>query len=166
VPLIVSWAQPNPQNPLQAKFPIPANSVEHDIVTCVDMMPTLLKIAGANIPKNAVIDGHDISPYFMGMPGPHRPQEFLTHFPHRHRNTLFSTYRTEDWKIVYSYASAQWELYNLADDPFERSNVVKDYPDRARSLARQMVEKLDAQDAMYPVTVRDEQPVKPEIDKL
>ncbi|MCR9201135.1 MAG: sulfatase-like hydrolase/transferase [Planctomycetaceae bacterium] len=166
VPLIVSWAQPNPQHPLQAKFPIPANSVEHDIVTCVDMMPTLLKLAGANIPTNAVIDGHDISPYFTGTPGTHRPQEFLTHFPHRHRNTLFSTYRQEDWKIVYSYASAQWELYNLVDDPFERRNVVKDHPDRARSLAWQMVQQLDAQSATYPQRISDGQPVKPEIDRL
>ena len=119
VPLIVSWAKLNPQNPMQKQFAIPVNSVEEDVVTCVDMMPTLLRIAGAEIPKDAVIDGHDISPYFTGKPGPHRPQEFLTHFPHRHRNTLFSTYRQKDWKIIYSYASEEWELYNLKDDPFE-----------------------------------------------
>ncbi len=40
VPLIVSWAKRNPQNPMQKHFAIPANSVEHDVVTCVDMMPT------------------------------------------------------------------------------------------------------------------------------
>lgn len=162
VPLIVSWAKPNPQNSIQTQFAIPANSVEHDVVTCVDMMPTILRIAGASIPQNGVIDGHDISPYFTGTPGPHRPQEFLTHFPHRHRNTLFSTYRHNNWKIIYSYASEQWELYDLANDPFERTNMVGKRPELALSLAKKLVQQLDEQQAMYPVSVSDERVVKPD----
>lgn len=166
VPLIVSWARPNPQNPMQKQFAIPANSVEHDVVTCVDMMPTMLRIAGANIPDDAVIDGHDISPYLTGTPGTHRPQEFLTHFPHRHRNTLFSTYRQKDWKIIYSYASEEWELYNLEDDPFERRNLVGKRPDLALSLAKKLVQQLDSQKAMYPVSVSDDKDVKPNLGAL
>lgn len=166
VPLIVSWAKPNPQNPLQKQFAIPANSVEHDVVTCVDMMPTILKIAGASLPANAVIDGHDISPYFTGVAGTHRPQEFLVHFPHRHRNTLFSTYREDDWKIIYSYASEQWELYNLKDDPFERTNLVKQDPQLALSLAKKLVERLDSQQATYPVGTSDSKVIKPNLEAL
>jgi len=166
VPLIVSWAKPNPRNLLQKQFAIPANSVEHDVVTCVDMMPTLLKIAGAKIPEDAVIDGHDISPYFTGTPGTHRPQEFLTHFPHRHRNTLFSTYRQKDWKIIYSYASEKWELYNLEDDPQERTNLVVERPELALSLAKKMVQQLDSQKATYPVNVSDDKDAKPDLGAL
>ncbi|MEM0925348.1 MAG: sulfatase-like hydrolase/transferase, partial [Planctomycetota bacterium] len=123
VPLIVSWAKPDAQHPLQQDLAIPENSVEHHIVTCVDMMPTLLSLAGANLPAGAIIDGHDLCPYFRGSPGTHRPQEFLTHFPHRHHNSLFSTYRKEDWKIIYNYASETWELYHLREDPLERMNL-------------------------------------------
>lgn len=166
VPLIVAWAKPNPQNPIQTEFAIPANSVEHDVVTCVDMMPTLLSIAGAKLPDEAIIDGYDISPYFTGMPGTHRPQEFLTHFPHRHRNTLFSTYRQQEWKIIYSYASEEWELYNLKVDPLERVNLVKKEPERAMTLAKKLIEKLDAQQAMYPVSIQDEREVKPNLGTL
>ena len=104
VPLIVSWAKPNPNHPMQKKLAIPEQSVSHDVVTCVDLMPTLLKVAGLKIPKDALIDGFDISPYFTATEGTHRPQEFLTHFPHKHRNTLFSTYRRNNWKIIYNYA--------------------------------------------------------------
>lgn len=166
VPLIVAWARPNPQHPMQNQFAIPANSVEHDVVTCVDMMPTMLTIAGANIPDEAVIDGHDISPYFTGTPGTHRPQEFLTHFPHRHRNALYSTYRQKDWKIIYSYASEEWELYNLEDDPFERTNLVGQRPELALSLAKELVQQLDEQKAMYPVSVSDDRDVKPDLGAL
>ena len=66
VPLIVSWAKSNTHHSMQKNLAIPAKSVEHDVVTCVDLMPTMLKIAGAKIPKDAVIDGFDISPYFTG----------------------------------------------------------------------------------------------------
>lgn len=166
VPLIVAWAKPNLENPLQKRFSIPANSVEHDVVTCVDMMPTLLSIAGGQIPGTAVIDGHDISPYFTATPGTHRPQEFLTHFPHRHRNTLFSTYRENDWKIIYNYATEEWELYNLRTDPSERSNLVDENPDLAQSLAKKLVQQLDSQNAMYPVSVQDERVVKPNLAAL
>lgn len=166
VPLIVAWAKPDPQNPLQQRLAIPVNSVEHDIVTCVDMMPTLLKIGGAKLPEDAVIDGHDITPSFTGTPGPHRPQEFLVHFPHRHRNTLFSSYRADAWKIIYSYASQQWELYNLEDDPFERANLAKQRPELALSLAKKLIQRLDSQQAMYPVDVRDAKAVKPNLKTL
>jgi len=166
VPLIVSWAKRNPKNPMQKNFDVPANSVAHDVVTCVDMMPTMLKIAGAKIPDDAVIDGFDISPYFTGTEGTHRPQEFLTHFPHRHRNTLFSTYRQKDWKIIYSYASETWELYNLNDDPFEKTNLVGKRPELALTLAKKMVEKLDSQNAMYPASLSSGKDVKPNLSTL
>jgi len=166
VPLIVSWAKRNPKNPMQKNLDIPANSVAHDVVTCVDMMPTMLEIAGAKIPDDAVIDGFDISPYFTGTEGAHRPQEFLTHFPHRHRNTLFSTYRQKDWKIIYSYASETWELYNLKDDPFEKTNVVGNRPELALTLAKKMVKKLDSQKAMYPVSISSGEDVKPNLSTL
>lgn len=166
VPLIVSWAKRNPENPMQKAFPIPANSVAHDVVTCVDLMPTMLKIAGAAIPGDAVIDGFDISPYFVGKEVKHRPQEFLTHFPHRHQNTLFSTYREGDWKIIYNYGPESWELYHLKSDPFEKTNLVKDQRDLAIKMARKMIEKLDLQQARYPTDVKSGKAVKPDVGSL
>lgn len=166
VPLIVSWAKRNPENPMQEAFTIPPNSVAHDVVTCVDMMPTMLKMAGARIPDEAVIDGFDVSPLFLGKSGGHRPQQFLTHFPHRHQNTLFSTYREKHWKIIYSYESEFWELYNLVEDPFEKTNMVKKNPDLAKKLARKMVEKLDSQEAQFPIDLQSGKSVKPNLRKL
>lgn len=166
VPLIVAWAKPNPSHPMQKKLAIPAGSVSHDVVTCVDLMPTLLKIAGAKIPEGTVIDGFDIRPYFTATEGAHRPQEFLTHFPHRHRNTLFSTFRREDWKIIYNYGPDTWELYNLKLDPFEKSNLVGERPKLALSLATEMVKQLDAQEALYPTSTLTGKEVKPKLDSL
>jgi arylsulfatase A-like enzyme len=113
-----------------------------------------------------VIDGFDISPYFTGTEGTHRPQEFLTHFPHRHRNTLFSTYRQKDWKIIYNYASETWELYDLKDDPFEKTNVVGTRPELALTLAKKMVKILDSQEAKYPASIHSGKDVKPNFSTL
>ena len=166
VPLIVSWAKRNPENSFQKRFPIPANSVEHGMVTCVDLMPTMLKLAGVKIPNEAKIDGHDIRPYFLGTKGVHRPQEFLTHFPHRHRNTLYSTYRKNEWKIIFNYEPDKWELYNLQDDPFEETNLVDQRPKVALMLAKEMVAKLDSMDARYPRSIGSNEDVKPNVGKL
>ena len=163
VPLIVAWAKPDSTHPLQQALSIPANSVEHSIVTCVDMMPTMLKIAGADIPDGTVIDGFDISPYFAGKAGRHRPQQFLTHFPHRHQNTLFSTYREDNWKVIYNYGSNKWELYDLASDPFEKKNVFGANPERSVAIAKAMIRELDAQGALYPIRVESGEPVKPKL---
>ncbi|MFC4995796.1 hypothetical protein [Rubritalea tangerina] len=45
---------------------------------------------------------HDTHPYLLGVKGTHRPQRFLTHFPHAHYNSLFSTLRDGDYKVFYN----------------------------------------------------------------
>ena len=133
VPLIVSWAKPNLTTRCRKIWPSPQKSVAHDVVTCVDLMPTMLKIAGAKVPKDAVIDGFDIeSPYFTATEGTHRPQEFLTHFPHRHRNTLFSTFRRNDWtgKSLYNLTHLKNGSYTTSSYPTicpEKNNLVNKF---------------------------------------
>ncbi len=97
--------------------------------------PTILRIAGVRITRRpASLDGFDISPYFSGEDA-RRPQEFLVHFPHAHTNNLFSTFIKDGWKVIYSYASEDWELYELSKDPYESRNLAKEFPDRLQSMA-------------------------------
>lgn len=167
VPLIVAWAKPNPNNQFQQQLKIPENSIENDIVICTDMMPTFLSIAGSQVPENAHIDGADISPYFQGKPGTHRPQSFLTHFPHgRHNNTLFTTYRQDDWKVIYNYEGKTWELYNLATDLGENENLLKQQPEKALELATAMLAELESQGAQFPIDRKTETPVLPDTSIL
>ncbi|MFC4995797.1 hypothetical protein [Rubritalea tangerina] len=41
----------NPSNPLQQKLPIKPNSIQSDIVTVNDFMPTILSITGTSTPS-------------------------------------------------------------------------------------------------------------------
>ncbi|NWK55553.1 sulfatase-like hydrolase/transferase [Verrucomicrobiaceae bacterium N1E253] len=165
VPLIVAWAKPNPNNQFQKQLSIPQNSKENALVTCTDMLPTILNIAGAKHPKPDTLDGFDISPYFTGKDAK-RPQEFLVHFPHGHTNSMFSTYLRDGWKVIYNYTAApdkQWELYHLNSDPYEKSNLAKQSPERLKSMAAAMISELDQRQASYPVSTADGSPVKPRI---
>ena len=160
VPLMVAWAKPDPENPLQKRLPVEAGTREDAIVTCTDFMPTILRIAGAKHPSPSTLDGFDISPYFSGRDA-QRPQEFLVHFPHAHRNNLFSSLILGDWKVIYSYESKSWELYHLKEDPWETENRAKDMPELLKKMAESLVSKLDENDASYPVSVQTGEPVKP-----
>lgn len=167
VPLIVAWAKPDPDNPFQQQLKIPQNSIENDIVTCTDMMPTLLSITGNRVPEGTVLDGADITPYFQGKPGTHRPQSFLAHFPHgRHNNTLFTTYRQGDWKVIYNYAGETWELYNLATDLGETKNLVNQQPQKALELANAMLAELKGQGAQFPIDIQTKDAVLPDTNIL
>lgn len=157
---MVGWAKSNPDHRFQKRFPIKANTRENALVSCTDFMPTILRIAGANHPSPESLDGFDISPYFSGKDA-RRPQEFLVHFPHAHTNNLFSTFIKDDWKVIYSYASEDWELYELSKDPYESRNLAKEFPDQLKSMAQLMIEKLDRNEASYPVSVETGKPVKP-----
>uniref|UniRef100_UPI003566804E sulfatase-like hydrolase/transferase n=1 Tax=Pontiella sp. TaxID=2837462 RepID=UPI003566804E len=163
VPLLAAWASPNSGNAFQQALPIPANSVEHDIVTVEDIAPTILSAVGAAVPE---MDGFDLTPYLRGEGGTHRPQKVLRHMPHEHRSNYFTCFRDGDWKIVYRYHiddiaaegvtnedypdfSTPFELYNLAADPYETSNLVASMPEKTVQMARAMARELDHSWGIY-----------------
>lgn len=167
VPLIVAWAKPNPENELQQTCPIPANSLEDDIVTPVDLLPTLAYLARVTLPTELELDGHDLTPYLKGMPGTHRPQQLLVHFPHgRHRNHLYTSWTDGDWKLTYEYATRRWHLYDLSRDIGEKTNLVADSPKISQAMAKRLVQELEERQAQYPIDEESGNPVKPNLALL
>ena len=130
------------------------------------MMPTILGIAGAKLPKDTILDGVDISPAFLGDSTFKTNFTFTTHFPHKHRNTLFSTHREGDWKIIYNYGSESWELYDLRSDPFEKKNLISEKPETAMEMAAKLIRELDFQNTDYPLDLKTNEPVKPDLGKI
>ena len=147
-PLLIAWATPDPGNPFQTALPIPAASREDDIVAIFDLFPTMAEVAG--ISHGQDIDGHDLTPYLRGQPGEHRPQELLIHFPHDHRSDYFTILREGDWKLIYNYASNSYELYNLANDISEATDLASSEPDQVMAMARRMARALHDAGAQWP----------------
>lgn len=144
IPLIVAWAKPDSNNPFQQALPIPANSIEHDIVACWDLPVTIMNVAGVEIPSTADIHGHDLSPYLSGTPGSHREQEILIYYPHgRDGNDHFANYRKGDWKLTYLWEEERFALFDLAADPTESSDLAATHPEKVLEMARGMARRFE-----------------------
>ncbi|BCU79850.1 sulfatase-like hydrolase/transferase [Luteolibacter sp. LG18] len=152
VPLVAAWAKRDPANPFQAQIPIPANGHNDDIVSIDDLFPTLLATAGVTAP--APVDGHSLLPYLQGNASYHVPQEFVTHLPHSHNDSFFSTLRDGQWKLIHRYLTRSWEFYDLSTDPGETTNLATNPTPanaaRLMRMARHLASELKRYGAQFP----------------
>lgn len=132
--------------PCLARWPgrIPAGAVCRELATMMDLLPTLAKLAGADLPTDRILDGKDIWPLLSGRPGATTPHEAFFHY---HLGQLQAV-RSGDWKLMVPHvawpdASAPGqvtqtlpELYNLATDLGETRNVATEHPDVVQRLTK------------------------------
>ena len=79
-------------------------------------------------------------------------------------------YRRGNWKVIYHYFPSQasedsnFQLYNLADDPFESKNLATIKPDRLYVMMQGLIASLEQHNALYPVDKKDgTTPLKPKL---
>ena len=83
--------------------------------------------------------------------------------PHDHRSSYFTSYVNGDWKVIYHYpvptkgskskspaTKNEYELYNLKDDPYEKSNLAESHPDELKLMMTALIKDLEAKKALYP----------------
>ncbi len=156
VPFIVSWAKPDSNNEFQRRYPIAGGKVQTQMATIMDIFPTVLSVAGIDLPENYVPDGSDLKKLLQGKPDKKHRDDFLMHFPHNHRGSYFTTYRKGDWKLIYYYHPEKdgipsYKLFNLAEDPYEKNDLASAEPKMARKMFRLMKERLQKEGALYPI---------------
>lgn len=125
-PLIVRW--PNH---------IPPGVVNETPVSLADLMPTLLELAGA--PKLEGLDFPSIAGllYLQAEKQKNaRPTEFYWHFPHytNQGSKPSGALRLENWKLIENYEDGSAELYDLATDPGEQTDVAAREPARVATM--------------------------------
>jgi len=95
----------------------------------VDFLPTMLDLAGADIPDD--LPGHSLVPVLKGN-DIERPWPVFWQFG-RSR-----AMRDRDWKIIrHGGDNAKWQLYNLAEDPTELNDLASAHPDRLEKMVDQ-----------------------------
>jgi arylsulfatase A-like enzyme len=122
VPTIVYW--PGKLKP----------AVVNEPLHMVDVMPTLLTLAGAKGSTDHPFDGKDMWPTLAeGKPSPN--EDILINVePFR------GAVRKGDWKLVkIALLPGKTELFNLATDPGEKTNVADQHPDIARDLEARLL---------------------------
>ena len=172
VPCIVAWARPDRTNPYQRRYPVKEGAVSQEIGTIMDIYPTLTLLAGAQVPLPPAHtqDGYLLWALLGGDKDPWHEDTFLNHFPHQHRGSYFTTWRHGDWKLVYYYNPdhpdyPQCSLFNLKRDPTESHDVLRKHPKVARRLLREMIARLQRDNATYPVDFEGH-PVLPREDAI
>jgi arylsulfatase A-like enzyme len=149
VPFIAAWARPDSENAIQKRLPIPAHTLNRQVGMITDVFPTVLKLVG--VPFAGPVDGEDLSPLLKGGSSATK-RAFLMHFPHDHRSSYFTVFREGDWKLVYHYrepAGQRCELFDLANDRAESTNLAAQEPGQRDRMISAMAEALKAANAQY-----------------
>ncbi|MDG2168145.1 MAG: arylsulfatase [Opitutales bacterium] len=121
-PLIVSWP-----DGLNEKH---TGNVTGEVVHVVDMMPTLLDLAGGNPDSRDGLlpfEGKSFGAVLTGN-GSWEPTEEL-YWQHSKGKAA----RIGDWKVV-SENRKPWELYQISDDGTELNNLAADMPEKVAEL--------------------------------
>ena len=113
-----------------------ASSVISEPVVLGDLCPTICALA--KVPAPATLDFQDISPLlFDGKPPVDaKPRALFWHQPHymNQGGKPAGVVREGDWKLIEQYEDGSLELYNLAKDPSEATDLAAAEPARVAAL--------------------------------
>ena len=119
-----------------------AEGAESDqIITLTDMLATTAGLLGQEVPESAGVDSLDFSPVMLGerVNGPIRTTTILQ------TGKGLLAFRQGDWKLRFTkvpkwtgktikFPETFFELYNLADDPHEKTDLAKNKPERVAEM--------------------------------
>ncbi|HQN97608.1 MAG TPA: arylsulfatase [Thermoanaerobaculales bacterium] len=114
---------------------IEAGSVVKEPVHIVDMCPTLAGLAGATLAASKPLDGMDVWPTIAeGRPSPRSEIVYNV-------GPFFAAVRQGDWKLVWKTTlPSSLELFDIARDPSETTNLAAEQPQKVAELQRRIEE--------------------------
>lgn len=137
--------------PCVMKWPdkISPNSVSDEIVTTMDLLPTIAAITGADLPEKK-IDGINMLSLLTNDTATSLRDEFYYYYegdlcavrkgdwklvlPHTYRSYEGVVPGHDGWPGPYARGESGLELYNLADDISEKNNIADQYPEIVEEL--------------------------------
>ncbi len=108
---------------------IKPGSVTTEYASTIDILATIAALTGAQVPKDRVIDGKDISKLLF-KPGKKSPHKAIFY--------EYEGVRVGDWKLLIPKKKQKSlgppELYNLKDDIGEQINLAQQFPKNTQKL--------------------------------
>lgn len=123
---------------------VKAGTATGELGISIDLMPTMLKLAGGFVPQGHRLDGIDISSVFLKQASlPKRPLFWSCIGNSGNRQEAM---REGPWKLVVLHPDAtpgtfeneKISLFNLEEDLGETNDLARRYPDRAANMLRQV----------------------------
>lgn len=131
VPGIITW--PNK---------IPQGKVSNEVLTTLDIFPTLAHIAGVDLPEDLTLDGRNIIELLRNPDGSELTDQPFYYYA---RNGELEAVRLGDWKLNI-FKSIGWDqskngefpvsLFNLRKDVGETQNLADKYPAKVRIMTK------------------------------
>jgi len=117
----------NMRMPTLAWWPgkIPAGSVCSEIGRSIDILPTLAKLCGGEVPTDRIIDGKDISALLTN------PN---ARSPHTELYYEYEGIRQGNWKLVKVKRASH--LFDLSTDIGEQNNIAAQHPEKVAALEK------------------------------
>ena len=119
------------------------------LVISTDFFPTLLEATGHDLQPEDHLDGVSMVDVIDGEVSDRR---LFWHYPHwgNQGGIPNSAVRSGDWKLIKFYYKKGVELYNLRNDPSEKSNLVSKEQEKAAELLQILEEHLKETGALFP----------------
>jgi arylsulfatase A-like enzyme len=141
--------------PALARWPgrVPAGAACAEFAATIDLLPTIGKLIGADLPKHT-IDGHDVSPLLFGAPGAKSPHEgfccyygagelqavrdarWKLHLPHGYATLAGAPGGKGGEPAPYQQRRIETALFDLRTDPGETHDVAAAHPEVVARLQR------------------------------
>lgn len=125
---------------------IPANAVDSTTVAAaIDLLPTICQITGTELTSAYQPDGQDVSPVLRGHPQSRAEPLFWYYLNSlKPGNPDFLApelaVRSGHWKLLVEVDGTKTALYNLADDPYETTDLSVQHPGKTDSLRSMAVQ--------------------------
>jgi uncharacterized sulfatase len=118
----------------------PGTVITHT-VTSLDLYPTIIEMAGAELPRDQIVRGRSIVPLLKAGDIGEWDNDFYCEYSMiNYCNAYMRCYRTKEWKLVRDFLNPERdELYHLAFDPEENVNLIN-YPGEE---VRKVMDDLD-----------------------
>ena len=140
VPAVARW-----------KGRIPAQRICGIPALTQDLYPTFLALGGLKMPPPAELDGVSIASLLFDPSARLAPRALYWHLPHYHHGTPASAIRDGDWKLIQLFETDSVELYNLASDPGETTNLADREPQRSATMLAKLAAWRTSVNAQMPV---------------
>ena len=123
--------------------PEKAGSVNRaSVFAAIDLVPTLLTIAGVGAPEDVRFDGQDLPGVLLGRSGASRDEPLFFRRP-PDRDAFYGVPDLPDlavrhgtWKLLCEYDGSEPQLYDLDADPGEAADLSARHPDVVQRLTR------------------------------
>ncbi|MGJ8694517.1 MAG: sulfatase-like hydrolase/transferase [Thalassotalea sp.] len=114
---------------------IPAGKTFKYPVSSLDLYPTFVSLAGAELPKGKLLDGKNI--WSNMMTGKDSRQNEMLYFMRHRKGFSDSSARKDNWKIVKT-GQNNWKLFDIEKDIGETNDLSAKHPNVVREMVADM----------------------------